>query len=235
MNQFLELIQQLKKVSASVKDLPFADIIQSEIDGKTHDPSLDLDALHNALRENNISDKQVKHVLRQLSNNDHIYNNTALLDYYLIFLGFDVKIGQGWLDSDEALMSWYKKRIHDTNYGKIALKHRYGSTYHFKLEVAQAVERWLFNKWKFVPQDNTQLRHQICCIKNARLVIDIALLKKIFEFNCKDILYNKEIIDFLNSYKFEIQKFETNLLQEIEEIGCEYRRRLDDCYELIFS
>lgn len=217
-------------------------IIKGEIGGKISDPSRDLDMIHSSLKSKDISDKLVKNVLKHSNSNvKELFNVSASLDYYLIFLGFNVEIGNGWLDSDKNLMYWYKAEIHDTNYGKIILKHKYGSIYHFKLEVAQAVERWFFAKWKFIPtgtmkqQEMIQLRQQICCIKNARLIIDISLLKKIFEFSLKDFFYNREIIDFLSSYKFEIDKFEKTLVNQIEEIGCEHRRRLDDCYELIFS
>ena len=66
-------------------------------------------------------------------------------------------------------------------------------------------------------------------------MLDLKLLKKIFEFDVKDFFYNTEIMDVISGYDFDIKIFEENLLKNIEFIGCEHRRRLDDCYELIFS
>ena len=219
------------------------EMIQFELDGNSINPNVDLDNFHAKLKERNLTDKLIKSVLKNNAPINQLYGHSALLDYYMIFLGFQIPIGgYDWLKTDDDLMLNYKNRVHTTSYGKIAIKHLYGSNYFFKVKVAEAVERWLFSKWKFFPDeqalkpaDALLLRAQICSIKNARLVIDLALLKKIFEFNSKDFFYNKEIIEFLSSYRFEIQKFEENLVENITYIGCEYRRRLDDCYELIFS
>lgn len=219
------------------------DAICHELDGNLVDPSEELDLLHAKLKENNLNDKLIKSVLCNGVPINQLYGHAAILDYYLIFLGLTVPVGgYDFLKSDNDLMRWYKLKIHNTAYGRIAIKHLFGSTFIFKSKVAEAAEKWLFSKWIFFTDDQMLadkdallLRNQICTIKNARLIIDMDLLKKIFEFNTKDFFYNTEIIEFLNGYNFDIKKFEENLMDNIAYIGCEHRKRLDNCYELIFS
>lgn len=213
--------------------------ILEELNGKNCNPSNDLDQLHAKIKENNLNDKIVKSILYQNQNDiEQLCGYAAILDYYLIFLGFSIPIIGIDLNSDTKILDYYKKRIHQTNYGRIIIKHKYESTYLFKTKVAQVSENWLFEKWfgKDITNENViLLRKNISVIKNARLIIDISVLKKIFEFNLKDFTYNKEVLDFIRYYNFEITQFEKELTKNIEFLGCEYRKRLDDCYELIFS
>ena len=223
----------------------FETAISNEVNGKRYDPGHELDLLHSKLKEKKLSDKFVKEMLSNgvLNRANSLTGHYALLDFYLIFLGFKIPIGGvDWLKDDDDLLHWYKHRVHVTNYGKLAIKHKFGSAYLFKTQVAKACENWLFKKVIFSNHPNylndqqlLSLKKQISVIKNARLVLDLKLLKKIFEFDVKDFFYNTEIMDVISGYDFDIKIFEENLLKNIEFIGCEHRRRLDDCYELIFS
>lgn len=241
---FLELRDILFKAIVDIeKPQTIQEVISDEINGKTYNPAADLDMLHTKLKELAVSDKLVKFVLHNdVSKIDQLYGNYAILDYYMIFLGFTFPVGGvDWLTKEDELRHWYKVRIHQTNYGRIAIKHLFGSIYEFKIRVAQVCENWLFSQWKFFVEDETNkvqidlLKKQICSVKNARLTIDANVIKDIFEFKSKDFAYKQDILNFLNQYNFEIAEFEKALIVSIEIFGAEYRKRLDNCYELIFT
>ena len=218
------------------------DAINSEVQGNERDPNADLELLHQKIKANNLNDREVKNILYLENKTNVLYGHSCIIDYYLIFLGFEVPVGgYDWLNSDADLIHWYKLRIHNTKYGRVALRAKFGTIYDFKVKVAEACQRWLFSSWRIFNEqdikhaDITMLKNQISTVKNARLIIDLSILQKIFEFSTKDFLYNTEIINFLTGYDFDIKKFEENLVKNIIEFGCEYRKRLDDCFELIFS
>lgn len=218
------------------------DAINFEVQGIDRDPNADLELLHQKIKENNLGDREIKNILYLENKTNLLYGHSCIIDYYLIFLGFDVPVGgYDWLNDDNDLIHWYKLRIHNTKYGRVALRAKFGTIYDFKVKVAEACQRWLFSSWRIFNDqeikhaDITLLKNQISTVKNARLIIDLSILKKIFEFNTKDFLYNSEIIGFLTNYNFDISKFEENLIKNINDFGCEYRKRLDDCFELIFS
>lgn len=220
----------------------FESAIEDELAGVFRDPSTELEQIHEKLKDFSLNDKIVKYALGDAGDQiNQLYGHSATLDYYLIFLGLEVPLGgHDWLNNDEDLLYWYKKKIHLTNYGKIAVRHKFKSIYIFKVKVAEACQRWLFKKWRFFSEelknnDADILREQISSVKNARLIIDTDVLRKIFEFNSKDFFYDKNVIDFLSGYDFEIEKFEAHLKDNISQFGCDYRKRLDNCYELIFA
>lgn len=220
----------------------FEGAIEDELNNVLRDPSVELEQIHEKLKDFSLNDKIVKYVLGESGDKiKQIYGHSATLDYYLIFLGFEVPVGGiDWLKNDEDLLLWYKKKIHNTNYGRIAIRHKFESIYTFKVKVAEACQRWLFSKWRFFSEelknnDVSVIREQISSVKNARLIIDTEVLRKIFEFNSKDFFYDKSVIDFLQGYNFEIEKFEDHLKDNISQFGCDYRKRLDNCYELIFA
>jgi hypothetical protein len=241
--QFLEVKHILIHISSTLRySNSFESAIEDELTSVLRDPSIELEEIHQKLKDANLNDKIVKYALNTSGDQlKQLYGYSAVLDYYLIFLGFKIPLGGvDWLNNDEDLLLWYKKKIHNTNYGRIAIRHKFDSIYTFKVLVAEACQRWLFSKWRFFSEelknnDVIIIREQISSVKNARLIIDTNTLKKIFEFNSKDFFYDKNVIDFLSGYNFEIEQFENHLKDNISTFGCDYRKRLDNCYELIFA